>query len=111
MMLVSEQFKDIEGVFFAIAFEFHLESEVGITMEPATLIDIFRPYCDKPVLSVAHIRAKLHNHVCKLVEIGSCAEVLHCFVLEKTDLLRRESMHLYHLQCLSIELEWKLELL
>ena len=78
----SKQLEDVEGVLFTIALELHLESEVCITMEPATLVNILRSYRHKPVLAVAHVRAKLHDHVRELVEVGPRPEVLHCFVLE-----------------------------
>ena len=106
----SEQLEDVEGVFFAVALEFHLEAEVGIAVQPASLVDILWPHRNEPVLTVAHVRAKLHDHVRKLVEIGTGAEVLHRFILEYADFLWGEPVHLDHLQGLPVELEWELEL-
>ena len=63
----SEQLEDVEGVFFAVALEFHLEAEVGIAVQPASLVDILWPHRNEPVLAVAHVRAKLHDHVGKLI--------------------------------------------
>lgn len=55
-------------------------------MQPATLVDILGPHSYEPVLAVAHIRTKLHDHVGELVKVGSCAEVLQGLVLEQADL-------------------------
>ena len=71
-------------------------------MQPASLVDILWPYCHEPVLAVAHIRAKLHDHIRKLVEIRTCSEVLNCFILENTDFFWGETMHLYHFERLSV---------
>ena len=78
----SQQLEDVEGVLFTVAFELHLESEVGIAVEPAALVYVLRSHRHEPVLAVAHVRAKLHDHVCELVEVGPRPEVLHCLVLE-----------------------------
>ena len=74
-------------------------------MQPAALVDIFRPHCHKPVLSVSQVRAKLHDHVRKLVKIRPRSEVLHSFVFEHTDLLRREAMHLDYFERLTVKFE------
>ena len=51
----SEQFEYIEGVLFPVAFELHFKSEVSVSMQPASLIDILRPDSDKPVLAVTQV--------------------------------------------------------
>ena len=56
-------------------------------MQPATLVDILGPHSYEPVLAVAHIRTKLHDHVRELVQVRACTKVLHGFVLELADLL------------------------
>ena len=78
----SQQLEDVEGVLFTIAFELHLESEVGITVEPATLVYVLRSHRHEPVLAMAHVRAKLHDHVRELVKIGPRPKVLHRLVFE-----------------------------
>ena len=80
-------------------------------MQPTTLIDVFRSDCNEPVLSVAEVRTEFHYQVCELVEIRTCAEVLHRFIFEHADFFRRESMHLNHFQSLTIQLKGEGELL
>ena len=98
----SEQFEDVEGVFFCVANEFHFESVVGVSVQPASLVNIFRSYCYKPVLAMPQVRAKLHDHVGKLVEVRPRTEVLHSFVFEHTDFLRREAMHFDYFERLTV---------
>ena len=100
--MCSEQFEDVEGVLFPVALELHFQSKVGVSMQPATLVDVLRPDSDKPVLSMAQIRAKLHDHIGKLVQIRSCPEVLDSFVLEHGDFFCREAVHLNDFQGLPI---------
>ena len=54
---------------------------------------------------MSQVRAKLHDHVCKLVKVRPCAEVLHSFVFEHTDLLRREPMHFDYFERLAVQLK------
>ena len=63
----SQQLEDVEWVFFGSASEFHFKSEIGISVQPATLVDILGPDCDEPVLAVAQVWAELHDQVRKLV--------------------------------------------
>ena len=107
----SQELEYIKGVLFTVAFEFHFESEVCISVQPATLIYVLWPHSDKPVLTVPQIWAKLHDHVRKLVQVGPCPEILHGLVLKHADLLGREPVHLYYFQGLSVELKWELKLL
>ena len=80
--VVSEKLKYVERIVFWTALEFHFESIVSVSMQPAALVDIFRANCDEPVLTVAQIRAKLHDHVRELVQVGPGAEIRNCFVFE-----------------------------
>ena len=82
MFAFSKKLKDIKGVFLAVAPELHFESEVGVTMQPSSLVNVLWPHSHEPVLAVPQIRAKLHDHVCKLVKVGPRAEVRHCSILK-----------------------------
>ena len=62
------------------------------------------------MLTVPHIRAKLHDHIRKLVEVRPRAEILNCFIFEDADFLRGEAMHLDHLQRLPVKFKGELEL-
>ena len=66
-IFTSKKLEDIERILFTVSFKLHFESKVGISMQPASLIDILGSYSDKPMLSMSQIRAKLHNHVSELV--------------------------------------------
>ena len=98
----SEQFEDVERVFFCVTNEFHFESVVGISVQPASLVNIFRSYCYKPMLAMPQVRAKLHDHISKLVEVRPCTEVLNSFVFEHADFLRREAMHFDYFERLAV---------
>ena len=71
-------------------------------MQPASLVNIFGSYCYKPMLAVPQVRAKLHDHVCELVKVWPSAEVLHSFVFEHADFLRREAMHFDYFERLAV---------
>ena len=74
-------------------------------MQPSSLVDVLRSDRDKPMLAVPQVRAKLHDHIRKLVQVWPRAEVLNCFVLEHADLLGREAVHFNHFQRLPIQFE------
>lgn len=80
-------------------------------MKPTSLVDIFRADCDEPVLSVAHVGTKFHDHVGELIKVRAGAEVLDGLVFKLGDLLRRKPVHLDYLQGCSIRFEGERELL
>lgn len=79
-------------------------------MQPATLVDVLGPHSHEPVLPVPQVRTELHNHVCELIEVWPIAEILDRLVFEHADLVWGEPVHFYHLQRLSVELEWERKL-
>ena len=63
------------------------------------------------MVTLAHVWAKLHYKVCKLIQIWAHFEINNSFLLEERNLLRSESMHLYHSQLVLFKYKWKSEFL
>ena len=49
----SKQLENIERILFSATLEFHFESEIRVSVKPATLVDVFGSNSDKPVLAVS----------------------------------------------------------
>ena len=76
-------------------------------MQPPSLVDILWSNSDEPVVALAHVRAKFHYQISKLVQVWSHLKVDNSFVFKCGNLFLRKAMHLYYSQLVRLDFKWE----